>query len=81
MREALRALERERLVEVYPRRGIFVSDVNVRDLAVLSEVRAVLEGFAARLAAERATEADRAEIARVDSGARAVTASSRTSGA
>jgi DNA-binding GntR family transcriptional regulator len=59
VREALRALARERLVEVYPRRGIFVSSVNVRDLAGLSEARAVLESFAARAAAERSTPADR----------------------
>ena len=59
VREALQRLERECLVEVYPRRGIFVSNVNVLDLAVLSEVRGVLEGFAARLAAERSTPADR----------------------
>ena len=63
VREALQRLENERLVEVYPRRGIFVSNVNVLDLAVLSEVRTVLEGFGAGLAAERATESDRAEIA------------------
>jgi len=62
VREALRALARERLVEVYPRRGMFVSGVDVRDLAGLSEVRAALESNAARLAAERATEANRAEI-------------------
>jgi DNA-binding GntR family transcriptional regulator len=59
VREALQRLEGERLVEVYPRRGIFVSAVNVRDLGVLSEVRSVLERFAARLAAERSTPADR----------------------
>lgn len=59
VREALQRLEGERLVEVYPRRGIFVSNVNVLDLAVLSEVRGVLESFGARLAAERATAADR----------------------
>ena len=62
VREALRALARERLVDVYPRRGMFVSGVDVRDLAGLSEVRAALESHAARLAAERATDADRAEI-------------------
>ncbi len=61
VREALRALSRESLVEVYPRRGMFVSTVDVGDLAGLSEVRAVLESNAARLAAERATAADRAE--------------------
>src|SRR5581483_1396319 len=60
VREALRALAREKLVEVYPRRGIFVAGVDVRDLAGLSETRLVLESFAARLAAERATAADRA---------------------
>ena len=62
VREALRALARERLVDVYPRRGMFVSGVNVQDLAGLSEVRLTLEGRAARLAAERATAADRAKI-------------------
>jgi DNA-binding GntR family transcriptional regulator len=63
VREALRTLARERLVEVYPRRGIFVSSVNVRDLAALSEVRFELESFAARLAAQRRTAVDLAECA------------------
>ncbi len=61
VREALRTLHREKLVEVYPRRGMFVSPVNVRDLAGLSEVRGVLETFAARLAAERRTADDLVE--------------------
>jgi DNA-binding GntR family transcriptional regulator len=63
VREALRRLAQERLVEVYPRRGMFVTGVDVRELARLSEVRAVLEPEAARLAAERATDADRAQFA------------------
>jgi DNA-binding GntR family transcriptional regulator len=63
VREALRRLAHERLVEVYPRRGMFVTGVDVRELARLSEVRVVLEPEAARLAAERATDADRAELA------------------
>jgi DNA-binding GntR family transcriptional regulator len=62
VREALRDLARDCLVEVYPRRGMFVSAVDVRDLAGLSEVRVTLEGRAARLAAERATAADIARI-------------------
>ena len=65
VREALRTLARERLVDVYPRRGMFVSGVDVRDLAGLSEVRLTLESRAARLAAERATAGDRAEIGRL----------------
>lgn len=59
VREALRDLARERLVEVYPRRGMFVSGVDVGDIAGLSEVRLVLESQAARLAAERRNDADR----------------------
>ncbi len=61
VREALRDLARGRLVEVYPRRGIFVSGVDVGDIAGLSEARLVLESQAARLAAERSTAADRVE--------------------
>ena len=60
VREALRALVQEKLVEVYPRRGIVVAPVDVGDLASLSEARITLESFAARLAAERASDEDRA---------------------
>src|SRR4051812_39046697 len=62
VREAVRRLAQERLVEVYPRRGMFVTGVDVRELARLSEVRFVLEPEAARLAAERATDDDRAAL-------------------
>jgi len=59
VREALRRLAQEQLVEVYPRRGMFVTSVEIRDLASLCEVRLVLEPHAATLAAERATAAER----------------------
>jgi DNA-binding GntR family transcriptional regulator len=62
VREALRRLAQEQLVEVFPRRGMFVTGVDVRDLARISEVREALEPEAARLAAERATAAERAEL-------------------
>jgi len=52
-------LAQEKLVEVYPRRGIVVSPVDVGDLASLSEVRITLESFAAHQAAERANAGDR----------------------
>jgi len=61
VREALRDLARDGLVDVYPRRGIFVSTVDVGDIAGLSEVRLVLESEAARLAAERSTTVDAEE--------------------
>ena len=62
VREALRSLARERLIDVYPRRGMFVAGVDARDLASLSEARAVLEPAAARLAARRLTESDKAVL-------------------
>ena len=58
IREALRTLAHERLVEVYPRRGMFVAALDPRDLSALSEVREQLEPYAAGLAAERRTDED-----------------------
>lgn len=60
VREALRTLAQEKLVEVYPRRGIVVAPVDVGDLASLSEARIALESYAARCAAERATPEEKA---------------------
>src|SRR5207244_1021576 len=65
MHEALHRLAREKFIEVYPRRGMFVTTVEIRDLAALSEVRLALEAQAAKLAASRVTADDRAEIAAV----------------
>lgn len=58
IREAVRALAAEHLIEVFPRRGTFVAGVDPRNLRAMSEVRAQLEPMAARLAAERRTEND-----------------------
>ena len=58
LREAIRALASEHLIEVFPRRGTFVAGVDPRDLRAMSEVRAQLEPMAAGLAAERRTESD-----------------------
>lgn len=62
IREALRTLANDHLVDVYPRRGMFVAGIDVRDLRALSEVRAVLEPFAAGVAAERRDGEDIAAI-------------------
>jgi DNA-binding GntR family transcriptional regulator len=56
LREAIKRLARESLVEVYPRRGTFVSDIQLTDLGAISEVRIELEGLAAGLAARRFRE-------------------------
>ncbi|HET7467155.1 MAG TPA: GntR family transcriptional regulator [Candidatus Dormibacteraeota bacterium] len=68
IREALQRLAHEKLVRSVPNRGTFVTDVNITDLARITEVRVVLEGHAARLAAERCTAADRAAIERLLTG-------------
>jgi DNA-binding GntR family transcriptional regulator len=61
VREALQRLQRDGFVTVLPRRGTLVSEINITDLAAIYEVRTRLESWASRLAAERVTEADRAE--------------------
>jgi DNA-binding GntR family transcriptional regulator len=55
--EALKILAHEGLVDLPPD-GIFVGQVDIPDLRQLSELRILLEGFAARLAAERVSEDD-----------------------
>ena len=62
IREALQRLAAEGLVMVAPRRGMFVADISITDLQKIFEMRMVLEGFCARLAAERATEAQLAAM-------------------
>ncbi|HEY0829616.1 MAG TPA: GntR family transcriptional regulator [Candidatus Dormibacteraeota bacterium] len=62
IREALQRLARENLVRSIPHRGTFVTDVNITDLARITEVRVVLESHAARLAAEKLGAGDRDSI-------------------
>ena len=57
IREALQRLAREHFVAVIPRRGMFVSGIDVSELSMLFETRMVLEPYAARLAAARGTDA------------------------
>lgn len=63
VREALRRLSSEGLVEFLPNRGARVSAWSARELEDLYEIRAMLEGHAARLAAQRITGE---EIAHLD---------------
>lgn len=55
IREALQRLEMEGLITIVPRRGAFVADISITDLYKIFETRIFLEGFCARLAAQRAT--------------------------
>ena len=62
MREAIKRLALENLVTVFPRRGTFASEINITDLADISDVRMQMEGHAAYRAAQRITPAQRAEL-------------------
>jgi DNA-binding GntR family transcriptional regulator len=64
VREALKRLEIEKLVVVSPRRGMFVADVTISDLAHIQEVRSALDPLCVRLAVERSTPDEQAEIKR-----------------
>jgi DNA-binding GntR family transcriptional regulator len=55
IREALKQLEADKLVVAAPHRGTFVAEVQLTDLQQIYEIRSYLEGLGARLAAERAT--------------------------
>lgn len=63
VREALKRLERDRLVVAYPRRGTFATPVDMTDLADISEIRKLLVPTAAARAARVATADTRARLA------------------
>jgi len=65
IREALQRLNAEGLVHIVPRRGMFVTDISITDLQKIFEVRTVLAGFSARLAAQRATTDQIAQMEQV----------------
>ncbi len=76
VREALKQLEKDRLVVAYPRRGTFATPVDITDLAFISEIRTELEPLAAARAARMAGLGARrrlaelgAEVARLEGSA------------
>ncbi|MBR0599237.1 GntR family transcriptional regulator [Sinanaerobacter chloroacetimidivorans] len=62
IREAIRKLEKEGLVVIEPRKGAYASEVSLKDMEDILEVRANLEGLAAYLAAERMTAEQKKEL-------------------
>lgn len=75
IREGLQRLAAEGLVSFAPRRGMYVTDVSITDLQKIFEMRLAVEGLAARLAAERISaeqlaqmEAVMADLARLPAG-------------
>lgn len=58
IREALRLLENEGFIDIYPRRGAVVSDITSKDVDEIFIIKTKLESLAARLAVENISEAD-----------------------
>ena len=63
VREAIRQLEADGLVEHLPRQGATIRRLDYAEVVELYEMRAVLEGTAARLAARAASDIELAELA------------------
>jgi DNA-binding GntR family transcriptional regulator len=63
IREALQRLVRDQFVTIIPRRGMFVSNIDVSELSTLYETRAILEPYVMRLACARGRAADWAAMA------------------
>jgi len=62
LREALKVLAAEGLVTMKVRRGAYVTEVSDKDLADVYHLLALLESDAAAVVAQRATDAQRAEL-------------------
>lgn len=58
IQEALKLLAHDNLIEVSKHQGLYITKIRPEDLELISEVRVLLEGATARIAAERASEDD-----------------------
>lgn len=66
VREAIRKLELEGLVDMIPRKGAHVAELSVKDIMDVLEVRASLDGLATALAAERITDDELKELKHIN---------------
>jgi DNA-binding GntR family transcriptional regulator len=65
IREALHRLAGERLVTIFPRRGLVVAHLDFPDIQQLFETRILVEGANAKRAAQRGSASDDVEISRL----------------
>lgn len=75
VREALRRLAVDRMVEILPRRGAFVSELDFREYFNLLDLRRDVDRYANRRAAERATADERQQMSAMEQRMREVLAS------
>ena len=62
VREALQRLARNRMVEIYPNKGVLIPPISVDAELKSLEIRRVLEVLAVRLACERASDKERNDM-------------------
>lgn len=65
LREAIARLERDGLVQVLPRKGVFVQRKSLTEILEMIVAWAALESMAARLASERATDREIGSLRRI----------------
>lgn len=65
IREAIRKLEKEGLVTIEPRKGAYASQISVKDMVDILEVRQDMEGFAAYLASFRMKQNQMEELEKI----------------
>lgn len=65
IREAIKKLSDDGLVKIVPRRGAYVANISIKDMLDVFEVREDMEGFAAKLAAQRINEEQKEELSRI----------------
>lgn len=62
VREAIRKLEKEGLVTIEPRKGAYASNISIKDMVDVLEVRQGLEAMASAIASGRITEEQKEEL-------------------
>jgi DNA-binding GntR family transcriptional regulator len=67
VREAIRKLELEGLVDMLPRKGASVANLSAKNIMDVLEVRASLDGLATELASERITDEELKELSHIQS--------------
>lgn len=62
IREAIRQLELEGLVQSIPNKGVFVTGISYQDIEDIYTIRMLIEGLAARWAAEKISDTELSEL-------------------
>jgi DNA-binding GntR family transcriptional regulator len=62
VREAIRRLEFEKLVAIFPRSGTFATEIALRPLRAITELRLPMEDLAAQLASQRGSLAEKENL-------------------